>query len=57
MVDPHQPGHALAFDPASPRTQLGMDAWGAVDATVLGVDGADLAHGPLLIGPALGASH
>ncbi len=55
VVDPHQPGHALAVDPPSPRTQLGMDARGTIGAIVRGVDGADLAHGPLLLGLALDA--
>ena len=32
-----------------------MDARDAVGALVLGVDGADLAHGPLLLGLALSA--
>lgn len=43
------------FYTPSPRTQLSMDARSPIRPVVFGMDGADLAHGLLLFGPALGA--
>ncbi|SDD83693.1 hypothetical protein SAMN05216505_112143 [Streptomyces prasinopilosus] len=57
VVDPHinRVTRLRLVGPAPSRPQLGMDARDTVDAMALGVKGADLARGPLLLGPALDA--
>jgi hypothetical protein len=48
-VGTQQPGHPLAADPhATGDLELGMDPWGAVGATAVAVDAADLGQQPFI---------